>query len=280
MRSVTTVRGRGRRAARRATAARSRPAAWWTSARRSASSPPSRSASRARSSPCGRSTPAASPGRTSPTACPASQELFEARKPKGEAQIAELAGEVQIEDDDEKHVRRITVTSEDGDMVEYPVSFRARLTVVDGRPGRGRPAAHRGLGQPARDACASRACSRCSSTSVDEVQQVYRSQGVTIHDKHIELIARQMLRKVHIIEPGDTDFLPGDLMRPPRCSRIRNARGRRERRQSGVGPTGAARDHEGVAGHGLVAVGGLVPGDHAGAHRCRDRGQVGPRCSA
>ena len=47
---------------------------------------------------------------------------------------------------------------------------------------------------------------------VDEVQQVYRSQGVTIHDKHIELIVRQMLRKVHIIEPGDTDFLPGDLV--------------------------------------------------------------------
>jgi DNA-directed RNA polymerase subunit beta' len=47
---------------------------------------------------------------------------------------------------------------------------------------------------------------------VDEVQQVYRSQGVTIHDKHIELIIRQMLRKVHIIEPGDTDFLPGELV--------------------------------------------------------------------
>ncbi|TMK93245.1 MAG: DNA-directed RNA polymerase subunit beta' [Actinobacteria bacterium] len=93
---------------------------------------------------------------------PRVQELFEARKPKGEAQITELAGEVQIDDDDEKHVRRIRVTSEDGD--------------------------------------------------VDEVQQVYRSQGVTIHDKHIELIARQMLRKVHIIEPGDTDFLPGDLI--------------------------------------------------------------------
>jgi DNA-directed RNA polymerase subunit beta' len=47
---------------------------------------------------------------------------------------------------------------------------------------------------------------------VEEVQQVYRSQGVTIHDKHIELIARQMLRKVHIIEPGDTEFLPGDMV--------------------------------------------------------------------
>jgi len=47
---------------------------------------------------------------------------------------------------------------------------------------------------------------------VDEVQQVYRSQGVTIHDKHIEIIVRQMLRKVHIIEPGDTEFLPGELV--------------------------------------------------------------------
>src|SRR5206468_9814227 len=63
---------------------------------------------------------------------PRVQELFEARRPKGEAQITELAGEVQIEDDDEKHVRRIRVTSEDGDMVEYPVSFRARLTVATG----------------------------------------------------------------------------------------------------------------------------------------------------
>jgi DNA-directed RNA polymerase subunit beta' len=47
---------------------------------------------------------------------------------------------------------------------------------------------------------------------VEEVQQVYRSQGVSIHDKHVELIVRQMLRKVHILEPGDTEFLPGELV--------------------------------------------------------------------
>ena len=63
-------------------------------------------------------------------------ELFEARKPKGEAQITELSGTVSIEDDDEKHVRRIRVTDETGDMVEYPVSFRARLTVTRRRRGR------------------------------------------------------------------------------------------------------------------------------------------------
>src|SRR5207302_6014511 len=59
-------------------------------------------------------------------------ELFEARRPKGEAQITELSGVVQVEDDLEKKVRRITVTSDDGDQVQYAVSFRARLAVTDG----------------------------------------------------------------------------------------------------------------------------------------------------
>ena len=77
------------------------------------------------------STPVGSPARTSRTVCLV-VELFEARNPKGMAQITELSGEVAIEDDDEKHVRRIRVTDETGDMVEYQVSFRARLTVSNG----------------------------------------------------------------------------------------------------------------------------------------------------
>ena len=100
-------------------------------------------------------------------------------------------------------------------------------------------------------------------------------QGVTIHDKHIELIARQMLRKVHIIEPGDTEFLPGDLVDRRRFEET-NAEIVENGGAPASGASGAARDHEGVARHGLVAVGGLVPGDHAGAHRRGHRGQVGP----
>src|SRR6476659_546204 len=142
---------------------------------------------------------------------PRVQELFEARKPKGEAQITELAGEVQIDDDDEKHVRRIRVTSEDGDMVEYPVSFRARLTVVTGDRVEVGQQLTEGSVNP-HEILRVKGVLALQQHLVDEVQQVYRSQGVTIHDKHIELIARQMLRKVHIIEPGDTDFLPGDLV--------------------------------------------------------------------
>ena len=138
-------------------------------------------------------------------------ELFEARKPKGEAQITELSGEVSIEDDDEKGVRRLRVTDETGDMVEYPVSFRARLTVADGDQVEVGQQLTEGSVNP-HEKLRVEGVQALQLHLVEEVQQVYRSQGVTIHDKHIELIGRQMLRKVHIIEPGDTDFLPGDLV--------------------------------------------------------------------
>ena len=138
-------------------------------------------------------------------------ELFEARTPKGQAQITELSGVVQIEDDDDKHVRRIRVTSDDGDMVEYPVSTRARLAVSGGDTVEVGQQLTEGSVNP-HDILKVKGVLELQKHLVDEVQQVYRSQGVTIHDKHIELIARQMLRKVQIIEPGDTDFLPGDLV--------------------------------------------------------------------
>jgi len=142
---------------------------------------------------------------------PRVQELFEARKPKGEAQITELTGEVSVEDDDEKHVRRIRVTDDTGDMVEYPVSFRARLTVSSGDKVEVGQQLTEGSVNP-HDILRVKGILALQQHLADEVQLVYRSQGVTIHDKHIELIARQMLRKVHIIDPGDTDFLPGDLV--------------------------------------------------------------------
>ena len=205
---------------------------------------------------------------------PRVQELFEARKPKGEAQITELAGEVSIEDDDEKHVRRIRVTDDTGDMVEYPVSFRARLTVNTGDKVEVGQQLTEGSVNP-HDILRVKGVLALQQHLVDEVQLVYRSQGVTIHDKHIELIARQMLRKVHIIEPGDTEFLPGDLINRALFEE-KNGEIVESGGDAGLGAADAARDHEGVAGHGLVAVGGLLPGDDEGADRRRDRRQVGP----
>jgi DNA-directed RNA polymerase subunit beta' len=138
-------------------------------------------------------------------------ELFEARKPKGEAQITEISGTVSIEDDEEKHQRHILVTDESGDQVEYPVSYRARLTVSAGDEVVVGQQLTEGSVNP-HEKLRVEGVLALQQHLVDEVQQVYRSQGVTIHDKHIELIARQMLRKVHILEPGDTEFLPGDMV--------------------------------------------------------------------
>jgi DNA-directed RNA polymerase subunit beta' len=138
-------------------------------------------------------------------------ELFEARKPKGEAVITELPGRVSIEDDDEKHVRRVTVTSEDGDQVQYAVSLRARLAVSDGDEVDVGQQLTEGSVNP-HEKLRVEGVQAVQQHLTDEVQQVYRSQGVTIHDKHIELIIRQMMRKVTIIEAGDTEFLPGELV--------------------------------------------------------------------
>ncbi|HYZ13443.1 MAG TPA: DNA-directed RNA polymerase subunit beta' [Actinomycetota bacterium] len=139
-------------------------------------------------------------------------ELFEARRPKGEAWITEIPGRVSVEDDEEKKERRITVTSEDGsDSVQYKVGFRARLLVADGDTVDVGQQLTEGSVNP-HEKLRIEGVQALQHHLVEEVQQVYRSQGVTIHDKHIELIVRQMLRKVQIIEPGETDFLPGDLV--------------------------------------------------------------------
>ncbi|MGH2673889.1 MAG: DNA-directed RNA polymerase subunit beta' [Actinomycetota bacterium] len=138
-------------------------------------------------------------------------ELFEARRPKGRAEITELSGVVALEEDDEKKKRWITVTADDAEQVRYEVSLRARLAVDDGD----RVEVGQQLTEGSVDPHEKLRIEGVQSVQlhlVEEVQQVYRSQGVVIHDKHIELIVRQMLRKVHILEPGDTEFLPGELV--------------------------------------------------------------------
>jgi DNA-directed RNA polymerase subunit beta' len=138
-------------------------------------------------------------------------ELFEARRPKGEAQITELSGVVAIEEDEEKKVRKLTVTSDDGEQVQYAVSLRARLSVADAEAVNVGQQLTEGSVNP-HEKLRVEGVQAVQRHLVEEVQDVYRSQGVTIHDKHIELIIRQMLRKVHILEPGDTEFLPGELV--------------------------------------------------------------------
>ena len=140
---------------------------------------------------------------------PRVQELFEARTPKGQAPISEAGGRVSIEDGD--RTRRIVVTPDDGaEEKEYVVSKRVEPLVADGD----RVEAGQQLVKGSVDPKAVLRIKTRGATQkhlVDEVQAVYRSQGVGIHDKHIEVIVRQMLRRVTIIESGDTELLPGEL---------------------------------------------------------------------
>jgi DNA-directed RNA polymerase subunit beta' len=137
-------------------------------------------------------------------------ELFEARSPKGRTPIAEAAGRIEIEETDK--TRKVILTPDDGSEVqEYPVSKRSRLLVADGQ--------HVEVGQKIivgtedpQDVLRILGVRKAQEHLVDEVQNVYRSQGVSIHDKHIEIIVRQMLRRVTVIESGETNLLPSDLV--------------------------------------------------------------------
>jgi DNA-directed RNA polymerase subunit beta' len=140
---------------------------------------------------------------------PRVQELFEARTPKGEAPIAEASGKIAI--DDSERLRRITITSDDGMQHPYIVSKRQTALVSEGdRVEVGQPLTV-GAIDP-KKVLRVQGPRRAQEHLVYEVQEVYRSQGVDIHDKHIEVIVRQMLRRVTVLEPNDTTLLPGELV--------------------------------------------------------------------
>ncbi|WP_287154657.1 DNA-directed RNA polymerase subunit beta' [Candidatus Solincola tengchongensis] len=134
-------------------------------------------------------------------------ELFEARKPKGQAVIAEISGKVTIEDSERS--RKITITGADGKERVYQVSRRARLRVRNGQEVAAGDQLTEGSINP-HDILRVLGTQAAQLYLVHEVQEVYKSQGVDIHDKHIELIVRQMMKKVEVLDPGDTDLLPGD----------------------------------------------------------------------
>ncbi len=136
-------------------------------------------------------------------------ELFEARTPKGVAPIAEATGRVQVEDTDK--TRRIVLTPDDGSEEHaYPVSKRSRLLVADGDHVEVGAQLIQGAIDP-KQVLRILGPRKTQTHLVDEVQRVYRQQGVAIHDKHIEVIVRQMLRRVTVIESGDAHLIPGDL---------------------------------------------------------------------
>ncbi len=140
---------------------------------------------------------------------PRVEELFEARKPKGQAIITEIAGTVRIVES--KGVRKAVVTSPEGEEKSYTIPYGARLRVQDGAELEAGDRITEGSVNP-HDILVVQGVPAVQRYLVQEVQEVYRSQGVHINDKHIEVIVRQMLRKYKVEKPGDTTLLPGALI--------------------------------------------------------------------
>ncbi len=148
-------------------------------------------------------------------------EIFEARNPKGAATLAEIGGRIEI-DETEGRGPKITINpdglDEHGEPLasrEYQLPRRTRLLVAHGQVVQPGDALNEGSRSPAEllelHAKAGKGSTETELYLVGEVQKVYKSQGVEIHDKHIELIVRQMLKKVRVENAGDTDLLPGQL---------------------------------------------------------------------
>ena len=140
---------------------------------------------------------------------PRVEELFEARKPKGLAVIAERGGLVDIKETNKK--REVLITAEDGTVDSYNIVYGSRLKVKQGDEVEAGDELTQGSVYP-QDLLRVKGEKGVQEYIVKEVQRVYRLQGVDINDKHIEIIVRQMLSKCKIEDAGDTDLLPGSLV--------------------------------------------------------------------
>ena len=204
-------------------------------------------------------------------------ELFEARKPRETAIISEIDGVVRF-GEVSKGQRKIYVTADNGDEKEYSVPRGIHVNVQEGERLRAGDPLMDGPLNP-HDILAVLGEKELQAYLVNEIQEVYRLQGVAISDKHIEVIVRQMLRWVRIDEVGDSELparAAGGSVPLPRGERARAG----QRRPSGDRPSAAAGHHQGVALHRQLHLGGQLPGDdaraHRGQHQRRDRQPARP----
>jgi DNA-directed RNA polymerase subunit beta' len=140
---------------------------------------------------------------------PRVEELFEARKPKGLAIVSEVAGTVKMEETKKK--RMVSVVTETGEEVTYDIPFGSRLKVSNGDIINAGDEITEGSVNP-HDVIRIKGVQGVKNYLLSEVQKVYRLQGVDINDKHLEVVVRQMTRKLKIEESGDTELLPGTMI--------------------------------------------------------------------
>lgn len=149
---------------------------------------------------------------------PRVEELFEARKPKGLAVITEITGRVEIDETGKR--KEIIVTPHEGEKQVYTIAYNSRLKVKQGQLVEAGTPLTEGSINP-HDIVRVKGIGGVQEYIVKEVQRVYRLQGVDVNDKHIEVIVRQMLSKVKVEDPGDTDLLPGgyeDVLTFDKCN--------------------------------------------------------------
>ena len=200
-------------------------------------------------------------------------ELFEARKPRETAVISEIDGTVR-HGGIVKGMRKILVVpDEGGDAREYSLPRGVHVNVQEGDRVRAGEPLMDGPRNP-HDILAVLGEKELQAYLVNEIQEVYRLQGVGINDKHIEVIVRQMMRWVKVEEVGDTEFLIEEQVDKFRFQE-ENERVLVDGRAAGEGPAAAARHHEGLALDRLVHLGRVVPGDDARADRGVDLRQGG-----
>ena len=139
---------------------------------------------------------------------PRVEELFEARKPKKMAQLAEIGGRVSLEETKRNVMCSVTITADDGEVVSYALPYSSGIRVKEGDVVAKGDQLTDGVLSP-HDVLRIRSLSDCHNYLICEVQKPYRQQGVDINDKHIEVIVSQMMRKVRVEEPGSSDLLSG-----------------------------------------------------------------------
>ncbi|MHB1733174.1 MAG: DNA-directed RNA polymerase subunit beta' [Ferrimicrobium acidiphilum] len=147
-------------------------------------------------------------------------ELFEARTPRGAAILTHGAGVVHLVD--EENGQRVSVVHDDGTEETYLLPTRVHLNVVEGQEVAAGDPLVEGPKDP-KQVLEIKGIRETQQYLVEEVQKVYRDQGVPIHDKHIELIVRQMLRRVLVAEPGDSEFLPGERVESQQYAEVNRA---------------------------------------------------------
>ena len=142
---------------------------------------------------------------------PRVEELFEARKPKGLAVISEIGGRVAIEEIKNKRKEIKVFNDETGETVSYPIAYGSRIKVEEGQIIEAGDELTEGSINP-HDILKIKGATAVQNYLIQEVQRVYRLQGVDINDRHVEVIVRQMMRKVRVEDPGDTMLLAGSMV--------------------------------------------------------------------